>query len=150
MPPASRSIVVIGDLVEGWPPRYGPPAGMEAARRRWQAEAADEPPLSGEALDEARAALAVTGGYLERLPLACIKAGLNPFFVNCYAPEDRLRRRITERMADGTDASDAHVAILDEQLRLCEEPSELPPHRLLRLNTDAELHELAGALREFL
>ncbi|UFN48733.1 glycosyltransferase [Roseomonas sp. OT10] len=76
MPPASRSIVVIGDLVEGWPPRHGPPAGMEAARRRWQAEAADEPPLSGEALDEARAALAVTGGYLERLPLACIKAGL--------------------------------------------------------------------------
>lgn len=81
---------------------------------------------------------------------ASIGAGLNPFFVHCYAPEDRLKRRITERMADGADASDANVAILNEQLRLCEEPSELPPHRLLRLNTDAALHELAGTLREFL
>lgn len=61
------SIVVIGDLVEGH--RDAEPA--PAARHD------DENPF-GPAGDvaEARDQLEVVGGYLERLPLACVKAGL--------------------------------------------------------------------------
>lgn len=61
--PLGRTIVVISDLVEGhqpdgWvvEPEPGPPAPVDSARLR-------------DGLD-------VTGGYLERLPLACVRAGL--------------------------------------------------------------------------
>ncbi|WP_235919157.1 glycosyltransferase family 4 protein [Aureimonas psammosilenae] len=67
------SIVVIGDLVEGWPPH-----GLT--------EPPHEEPDLGEHLPGAfgrghrmlqaeREAVAVTGGYLERLPLAMVRAG---------------------------------------------------------------------------
>ena len=73
---AAPSIVVVGDLVEGWPPAAQPPGGVAEAARRWRdapAERAFAPPadIAGE-----RESLAVLGGYLERLPLACVKAGL--------------------------------------------------------------------------
>lgn len=62
--PLGRTIVVIGDLIEG-----------DAAPHGWIAE--PEPglpaPVDAAAL---RPGLAVEGGYLERLPLACVKAGL--------------------------------------------------------------------------
>ena len=61
--PLARTIVVISDLVEGnMPPDWvvEPEPGVPA-------------PVDTEGL---RPGLAVTGGYLERLPLACVKAGL--------------------------------------------------------------------------
>jgi len=75
-PGTQRSIIVIGDLVEGWPPREGAAESAELAAARWRARRAEAPPLVGEALEVARRDLVVAGGYLERLPLACIKAGL--------------------------------------------------------------------------
>jgi len=74
--PASRRVVVIGDLVEGWPPRHAPPESVAQARHRWLSRRAAEAPLAGEALERARRDLVVSGGYLERLPLALVKAGL--------------------------------------------------------------------------
>ncbi|HET7778758.1 MAG TPA: AAA family ATPase [Rudaea sp.] len=40
--------------------------------------------------------------------------------VSCVAPEEELRRRLRERVALGTDASEADESVLDEQLRRAE------------------------------
>lgn len=68
--------MVISDFVEGWPPREGSQASVAEAAAGWQerlARESFEPQGEPSAL---RDELEVTGGYLERLPLACIKAGL--------------------------------------------------------------------------
>ena len=61
--PLGRTIVVISDLVEG----HSPPD--------WVIEPVPGVPAPVDS-DALRPGLAVTGGYLERLPLACVKAGL--------------------------------------------------------------------------
>lgn len=70
------SITVIGDLVEGWPPHgLGPDDLDRLSRDALLRRTEDQFGLQGdEAVD--RDGLAVVGGYLERLPLACVKAGL--------------------------------------------------------------------------
>jgi uncharacterized protein len=80
----------------------------------------------------------------------CMEKGLNPFFVHCFADESVLRDRITRRMEEGADVSDAHMGILDRQIRDMEEPGELPCCRVLRLNTEEKLHNIIRALKEFL
>ncbi len=80
----------------------------------------------------------------------CIQKGLNPFFVHCIAGESVLRERIRMRMEEGSDASDAHIEILERQIQDMEEPAELPYYRVLRLNTEAALHNIVSALKEFL
>ena len=80
----------------------------------------------------------------------CIEKGLNPFFVHCIADENVLRYRIEKRLEDGSDISDANVNILERQMKDMEEPVELPYYRVLRLSTEAELHHIIGALKEFL
>jgi len=81
---------------------------------------------------------------------ACIEKGLNPFFVHCFADEQVLRERIKNRMAANVDVSDAHIGILEEQMRYREEPDELPCYRVLRVNTQDALHNIISALKEFL
>lgn len=71
---ATRWIAVVGDLVEGWPPSFDGAGTPEDAERRWR-ETGDGPAAPA-GLEAERDALAVVGGYLERLPLACVKAGL--------------------------------------------------------------------------
>ncbi|MET0270994.1 MAG: hypothetical protein ABW173_11265, partial [Sphingomonas sp.] len=63
------SIVVISDWVEGWPPAPADPAAADA---RWAALPASDHPwtATGGGLPDVR------GGYLERLPLALIAAGV--------------------------------------------------------------------------
>jgi uncharacterized protein len=80
----------------------------------------------------------------------CIEKGFNPFFVHCIADENVLRDRIKKRLEEGSDVSDADINILEHQIKDMEEPVELPFHRVLRLNTEAELHHIIGALKEFL
>jgi uncharacterized protein len=80
----------------------------------------------------------------------CMANGLNPFFVHCVAGEEVLRQRIKGRMEEGTDVSDAHLGILEAQLRHREEPEELPSYRVLRINTEDALHNIVRALKEFL
>jgi len=75
-PGTTRTVVVIGDLVEGWPPRAAAAETVEEARRRWLLEGPGPAPPSGAALERARRELVVSGGYLERLALACVKTGL--------------------------------------------------------------------------
>lgn len=78
---------------------------------------------------------------------ACLRQGLNPFFVFCFAGEPTLRARVGRRMEEGKDVSDAHIAVLERQLREAEEPAELPSFRVLRLDTT---EETPGAIREAL
>lgn len=82
--------------------------------------------------------------------LACMKKGLNPFFIHCFAREDVLRERIKKRMEEGSDISDAHLGILSRQIEDHEEPAELPYFRVLRLNTEEGLHDIVNSLKEFL
>ncbi|NLW35058.1 MAG: AAA family ATPase [Syntrophorhabdus aromaticivorans] len=80
----------------------------------------------------------------------CMENGLNPFFIHCFAAEDVLKTRIRERIREGTDVSDADLAVLENQLQHLEEPEELPCYRVLRINTEDVLHRIIYALREFL
>jgi uncharacterized protein len=81
---------------------------------------------------------------------ACCAAGLNPFFVYCFAAENVLRKRVEQRRTERTDSSDAHPDILEQQLAFSEEPVELPFFRVLRLNTDEDLDTIRKAMRELL
>jgi hypothetical protein len=80
----------------------------------------------------------------------CISRGLNPFFVHCFASEDTLRDRIRKRMAEGSDISDAHLGVLEHQLKHLEELNELPSFRVLRINTEDAIDNIVNALKEFL
>jgi uncharacterized protein len=81
---------------------------------------------------------------------ACCAAGLNPFFVYCFAPEPVLRKRIEQRIKEIEDASDGHLEILEKQLEVMKEPAEIPFFRVLRLNTDENLETIQKALHDFL
>jgi predicted kinase len=81
---------------------------------------------------------------------ACCAAGLNPFFVQCFAAEPVLKKRIEHRIEEAADVSDGHPAILEKQLAAKDEPAELPFFRVLRLNTDEDLESIRKAMRELL
>lgn len=99
----TRWIAVVGDLVEGWPPRFDDLGSPDDAERRWrEADTGLAPPADTEA---ERDALRVVGGYLERLPLACVKAGLvdhaeiwhfarHPDVPRCRRENPMLTRRV--------------------------------------------------------
>ncbi len=71
----ARTIVVISDRVEGWPPREGPGAAIEMHRARLKELGAEQQPWTALTPDEAVAPVEVVGGYLERLPLSLIATG---------------------------------------------------------------------------
>ena len=81
----------------------------------------------------------------------CLREGLNPFFVYCFAEEKTLKERIGRRIAERTDLSDAHIAVMEKQLQTAEEPAELPSYRVLRLDTTGDRPDvIRRALRQFL
>ena len=70
---SSRMIVAISDFRDGWPPDPGSEPSVETAREAWRSGLwGPAPKLAANGPRE----FEVLGGYLERLPLACIKAGL--------------------------------------------------------------------------
>jgi uncharacterized protein len=113
--------------------------------------------LAQRAVEEARSGkrVIVDATYLkeeQRLAFfgACCAVGLNPFFVQCFAAEPLLKKRIERRTAEHADVSDGHPAVLEKQLAAKEDPLELPFFRVLRLNTDEDLETIRKALRELL
>ena len=66
----TRTVVAISDFQDGWPPAEDPEPSAAEMRAAWLAGALGPAP---EASDEP---VPVQGGYLERLPLACVAAGL--------------------------------------------------------------------------
>jgi predicted kinase len=82
---------------------------------------------------------------------ACLREGLNPFFIYCFADEETLKKRIVLRMAEGKDDSDAHIGVMRRQLQALQEPVELPSFRVLRLDTTKDRPDvIRQALRLFL
>jgi uncharacterized protein len=75
---------------------------------------------------------------------SCRNAGLNPLFLFCVTEVEILRERILARKAAGENVSDAHLAVLEEQLRTLEEPAELPSFRVMKLNTAGNSAETVG------
>ena len=65
-------LVAVSDFRDGWPPSALPEPGIVAATAAWRSGALGPPPGPSSATDET----GVTGGYLERLPLACVHHGL--------------------------------------------------------------------------
>lgn len=66
-----RTAVVISDWVDGWPPARSMP-DREEARARWRSLPQDARPWPEAAVEMPE----VAGGYLERLPLALVAAGV--------------------------------------------------------------------------
>lgn len=74
---AQPTLYAIGDAREGWPPLNGPDWSLEEYLTHWQSFAQGQPPLpQSSELEAARTQIRVVGGYMERLPLACVRAGL--------------------------------------------------------------------------
>ena len=73
-----RTLYAIGDARDGWPPAQGDDLPAAEYARRWCEAGPGWPPAATrpDELAAARAGLEVVGGYMERLPLACVKAGL--------------------------------------------------------------------------
>lgn len=80
----------------------------------------------------------------------CVREGLNPFFIQCFAEEKILRERIKKRMEENIDISDASLDILEHQLKHGEESKGLPSFRIMRINTEDAIDNIICALREFL
>lgn len=69
-----QTLVAISDFRDGWPPADGPEPSVEAAAAAWRAKAAGGAVPGAPGRPDAP--VDVVGGYLERLPLACVRAGL--------------------------------------------------------------------------
>lgn len=70
---ATPLLVAISDFREGWPPLEEPGPDQDAACQAWRSGASGSPPGSA---PQPPYDGPVIGGYLERLPLACIRRGL--------------------------------------------------------------------------
>ena len=93
----------------------------------------------------------LTSGLVRPFYDACMKEGLNPFFVSCFADAAVLRERVRRRVEDGSDASDAHLGILERQLAVMEAPKDVPSFRVMGVDTgSASPEEIRQALRLFL
>ena len=66
--------MVISDFRDGWPPSPHPEPSADDARAAWLDGRRGPPPLLHPDAD--RGGVEVVGGYLERLPLACVRHGL--------------------------------------------------------------------------
>ena len=71
---SARTIVAISDFREGWPPPSEQEPSIDEAREAWQSGALG--PAPGADIGAASHPVDVLGGYLERLPLACVRAGI--------------------------------------------------------------------------
>lgn len=74
--PLSRvpMLVAISDFRDGWPPAEGPEPDVDEAARLWRDGVWG--PAPGPSHGTRRSDVDVLGGYLERLPLACVRQGL--------------------------------------------------------------------------
>lgn len=108
--------------------------------------------LNGLATDLLRAGLSVVvdAAALRRDEREALRAladaeGADFRIVECSAPEPVLRERITQRLAENRDASDATLAVLDLQWRVREPLA--PQEAALALDTDADRAAVAQRCR---
>jgi len=72
----------------------------------------------------------------------------NTWIVSCEAPEEVLRNRVRSRYQAGTDAAEANLAVLEQQLAMREGLSEIEMQRTTLLNTQQpfDVHNLSAQL----
>ncbi len=64
---------------------------------------------------------------------------VTPLILHCYASEDCLRRRVSDRSDIGRDASEADVDVLESQLRKFESPGEDEQQYCISIDTEQPL-----------
>lgn len=72
------------------------------------------------------------------------------FFVFCRCGDAVTRTRLAERLLDDEAVSDGRLEIYLRQKKIFEDPREIPPERLLELDTNASLEYLIGCVEHFL
>lgn len=96
------------------------------------------------------ACVALDGSYQMRSEREKVVAALSPLarvlFVHCLCPEEVMRERMTERLADARAVSDGRWEIYVQQKKKFEMPQELGPEQLITIQThdslDCLLHML--------
>jgi hypothetical protein len=68
------------------------------------------------------------------------------FFILCSCSEQETQRRLALRAQDPNAVSDGRWEIFVQQRATFEQPDELPPHQLTRVDTEAEPQELLRQL----
>ncbi|MBI2533683.1 MAG: AAA family ATPase [Deltaproteobacteria bacterium] len=86
----------------------------------------------------------------EKLVRLVEKHGVPWSLIHCFASDEIIQQRLTQRAAQGTDISDGRWEIYVEQKRLCEPISEISSEARLELNTEASLDQLARSCEKFL
>ncbi|MCX7990905.1 MAG: AAA family ATPase [Proteobacteria bacterium] len=76
-----------------------------------------------------------------------LREGFNPLFINFFASEETLRKRVKKRMEEDSDISDAHLEILEKQLRFSYQPDNLPSFRVMNINTEQNLADIVKGLK---
>jgi len=86
----------------------------------------------------------------EKLVRMAEKHGVGWSLIHCFAADEIIQQRLTQRATQGTDVSDGRWEIYFEQKKLYEPISELASETCLDLNTEASLDQLARSCEKFL
>jgi hypothetical protein len=95
----------------------------------------------------------IARGEREALRALAARLGVRFAILWCEAPLATLRQRVARRQAQGVDASDATLAVLEQQLSFAEPPGAGEEvlrfdTRMARAGLDAEVERLAARLRQ--
>lgn len=73
--------------------------------------------------------------------------GFNPIFINFFADERILRERISKRIRENNDISDAHLEILERQIKNQKPIDDIPSYRLMNINSQADINDIVKGLK---
>jgi len=79
-----------------------------------------------------------------------LENGLSPLFLNFFASEKILKERVLKRMREEKDVSDAHLEILEKQLKNYKMPENIPSFRLFNINTEENLDDIVQEIKKIL
>ena len=115
--------------------------GLEATRRTYARLAELARGLLTAGIPTVVDAVALHRAERDALRSLAAECGTRFVLLECSAPDAVLRERITRRMSEATDASDADLGVLDLQLRAREPVA--PDESAIAFDTDVALPELA-------
>lgn len=79
-----------------------------------------------------------------------LKNGFNPLFVNFFARESIIKERVIKRMRDNNDTSDAHLEIVERQIKNYSSPDEIQSFRVMKVNTEENLNDIVKMIGKLL
>ncbi|MEX0728689.1 MAG: AAA family ATPase [Planctomycetaceae bacterium] len=72
--------------------------------------------------------------------------GIEYMCIECHCPRDVAEDRIRQRQSEGTNPSDADLAVLEEQISRYEPPLEIPAGRFFSVETQHPLDEIVSQI----